>query len=224
MTDTLEFISKKFQIDLSAESPIDIRNINRTIVAQMFAELGFKVGAEIGVAEGIYSKILFDNIPGLKLHCVDIWEKYPGYSEYKQIEQVYIEAQERLKPYNCNIIKKFSIDAAEDFEDNTLDFVFIDGGHDFKNVAIDISSWSKKVRPGGIVFGHDYKYHTSYIQKTPHRYPRLRHAIEVKVVVDAYLYAKQIKPWFVLNSEIPDAILGRDNPCWMFVRQENDLV
>ncbi|MBI2405518.1 class I SAM-dependent methyltransferase [Candidatus Microgenomates bacterium] len=224
MNSTIEFIGKRFGVDVTSISPIKLAKINRTILAQVFGELGFKTGAEIGVAEGVYSKVLCDAIPGLKLFCIDIWEQYPGYTEYKNPEQTYAEAKERLQPYNCVFIRKFSMDAARDFADNSLDFVFIDGAHDFKNVACDICDWSKKVKPGGIVFGHDYKYHQTYIQKTPRHYARLRHAIEVKVVVDAYCFARSIRPWFQLYPEIEDPTFGPDNPCWMFVRQEGDSV
>src|SRR3989344_7394927 len=189
MNSTLEVISKRFGVDISAPV-VRITQINRTIIAGVFNELGFKEGAEIGVAEGFYSKILLDNNPGLKLHLIDIWKSYPGYSEYKNPEAMYTETQERLKNYNCVFIRKFSQDAVQDFADNSLDFVFIDGGHDFKNVACDICEWSKKVKVGGIVFGHDYKSHPTY--REPVRCGKVRYAIEVKIVVDAYREARRI--------------------------------
>ena len=223
MNNTINYIGKRFNVDIST-SPIQLAQINRTILAQVMGELRFKIGAEIGVAEGIYSKILFDNIPGLKLHAIDIWKNYPGYAELQNPEETYIEAKKRLKNQDCNFIKKFSMDAVSDFADNSLDFVFIDGGHDFKNVACDISEWSKKVKPGGIVFGHDYKFHQAFMQKGPGKYARYRYAIEVKIVADAFRDAKGIRPWFQLYPEIPDPTFGPDNPCWMFVRQEGDKV
>ncbi len=224
MSKTLQYILEKFKPELARRGGTQIRNINRTIVAQSFGELGFTKGAEVGVAEGVYAKILLDNIPGLKLYCVDIWEKHPGYDEYSNIEAVYGEARERLKDYDCQIIKKFSMEAVTDFPDNSLDFVFIDAAHDFKNVACDIAEWSKKVRPGGVVFGHDYKYHQAFLQEIPGDKPKHRYAIEVKPVVDAYCNAKGISPWFVLYPEIVDPTFGPDNPCWMFVRTEEQPV
>jgi predicted O-methyltransferase YrrM len=46
--------------------------------------------------------------------------------------------------------------AADDFLDNSLDFVYIDAGHRFDDVVQDIIKWTKKVRKGGIISGHDY--------------------------------------------------------------------
>ena len=205
----LGYITKKFTADLTTKSPIKLTNINRTTMAQTLNELGYKVGAEIGVAEGYHAKILCDEIPDLKLYCVDVWQKYPGYSEYEGIEDIYKEAKTRLARYNCTLIKKFSKDAAQNFDDNSLDFVYIDAAHDFENVAIDVSEWSKKVRVGGIVFGHDFK-------------RSKRHIVDVKDVIPGFCYAKGISPWFELANDIRDDTFGRDNPGWMFVRQKAD--
>lgn len=50
-----------------------------------------------------------------------------------------------------------SVDAAATFADGSLDFVFIDAAHDYKSVCEDIAAWTPKVRPGGIIAGHDYE-------------------------------------------------------------------
>ncbi len=211
---TLKHITQKFGLDISGKPPIEIHNINRTIMAKTLKELGFKEGAEVGVAEGYHAKVLCDENSGVKLHCVDVWKKYPGYSEYENIKEIYLETKKRLKPYNIVFHKKFSMNAVKDFADNSLDFVYIDGAHDFKNVADDICEWSKKVRVGGIVFGHDYKRSSS----------RSRFRVHVKDVVDAYMYSHSIRSWFVLKNDIRDKTFGPDNPGWMFVRQETDLL
>jgi hypothetical protein len=49
-----------------------------------------------------------------------------------------------------------SIEAAETYLDNSLDFVFIDAAHDYDSVKQDIISWLPKVKKGGIISGHDY--------------------------------------------------------------------
>ncbi len=47
-----------------------------------------------------------------------------------------------------------SVDAAERYEDGGLDLVFLDADH--ARVAEDIAAWHPKVRPGGILAGHDF--------------------------------------------------------------------
>ena len=48
-----------------------------------------------------------------------------------------------------------SEEAAPIFKEGACDFVFIDAEHTFDAVASDIDMWKSKVRPGGILCGHD---------------------------------------------------------------------
>jgi len=133
-------------------------NINtREDLAQYFNELGFTTGAEIGVLAGLYSAVLCEANPGLKLFCIDAW----GYGEHKRKAyhlQAYEEAKVRLAPYDATLMHKLSMEAVKDFEDGSLDFVYIDANHKYSFVEEDIREWTKKVRKGGIVSGHDYEF------------------------------------------------------------------
>jgi len=56
----------------------------------------------------------------------------------------------------CHFVKKFSVDAAKEFEDEHFDLVFIDANHTYEFVKEDISAWYPKVRVGGVLAGHDF--------------------------------------------------------------------
>ena len=216
--DTLEYLGKRFAVDISKQI-VEITDVNRIIMAQVLGELGFKVGAEVGVAEGIHAKVLLDNIPGLRLHLIDAYKHYPGYQEYDGLDKVKEEMIGRMIKSNVVIHQKLSMDAVSYFENDSLDFVYIDGAHDFKNVANDLCEWSKKVRIGGIVFGHDYKQHGPFIDRG-----HIRHQVDVKDVVRAFCHAKNAYPLFELNNAKRDEIFGRDNPGWLFVRRERNWI
>ena len=53
-------------------------------------------------------------------------------------------------------IPGLSIVAAKSFADKSLKFVFIDGEHSYEAVKSDIEAWLPKLRPGGVIAGHDY--------------------------------------------------------------------
>lgn len=132
---------------------------NRIELAQYFNELKFKRGAEIGVADGRFSQILCENIPDLRLLCIDAYEAYADNSQdgtQAQQNECFKIAQRRLRYYNASFITKMSLDALLDVDDDSLDFVYIDANHKFDYVIQDIINWNKKVKSGGIISGHDY--------------------------------------------------------------------
>jgi hypothetical protein len=132
---------------------------NRQELIRMFRDRGFKVGAEIGVFDGYFSEFMCQTIPNLKLYSIDAWEVYPGYRDHKfesSMRKAEAKARERLDPYGVTIIKKFSKDAAKDIPDESLDFVYIDGNHEYHSVKEDIEFWAPKVKRYGIVAGDDY--------------------------------------------------------------------
>lgn len=186
--DSLKYIIDKFQIDLNQKSPIHLPIDKYTGLPNLFKDLGFKIGAEIGVARGKYSKWLCHQMRRSKpkLFLVDPYLAYQDFGIYADQagqDMRYKEAQARVAKYNCEFIKKPSMEAVKDFNDNSLDFVYIDANHTFEFVVNDIAEWSKKVRVGGIVSGHDYS----------------QHMFEVKGALDAWTSVRKIKPWFLTN-------------------------
>ena len=131
------------------------KDTTRVGLAQLFGEVGYKKGVELGVQAGIYSEILGQNIPNHELYCVDPWGAYNRKSA-ESSGQYYPLAVERLSKYNATLMRMGSLEALDKFEDNSLDFVYIDELHEFDPCIMDIILWSKKVKSGGIVAGHDY--------------------------------------------------------------------
>lgn len=201
--DSLAHIVEKFNIDLTKKSPFHIHCGRFEDIPKLFTELGFKVGAEIGVQEGGYTQILLERIPGLKLYGVDLWELYPGYRDFREYDilKSYETAKTKTKDYNCELIKGWSHEVVNKFEDNSLDFVFIDANHAYQYVVQDIANWSKKVRPGGIVYGHDFD---DYSKRG-----RWREMHVIDAVV-GWTRSYKIHPWFVLE--------GNKNKSWMYVK------
>ena len=55
-----------------------------------------------------------------------------------------------------DIIKDESVNAANQFKNNSIDYIMIDAGHTYEDVILDLNTWYKKVKPGGIISGDDY--------------------------------------------------------------------
>ena len=114
------------------------------------------VGVEVGSFQGVSSE-MFALCVG-HLTCVDPFAI--GDPEIdKHLSDAEIVFDEMSKDYN-NItkLKLTSIEAAKLFPDNSLDFVYIDGMHDYQNCRADIEVWYPKIKEGGIVAGHDHNY------------------------------------------------------------------
>lgn len=56
-----------------------------------------------------------------------------------------------------------SVRAARLFPDGGVDFCFIDGDHSYESVTADLSAWWPKIKPGGILAGHDYRQRNSWL-------------------------------------------------------------
>ncbi len=172
------FIQQK-RIRKDILSPIMVRGYQRNPhLFGLFNDMGLKKGVEVGVRGGSNALVICNQIPGLSLALVDPWEHNSHLIRVKRI----------LAPFNIQIIKKKSMDALNDFEDNSLDFIHIDANHKFDFVMEDLIGWAKKVRSGGIISGHDYFNWTGG---------------DVVLAVDTYTRAHKIKDWFITNEPIP---------------------
>jgi hypothetical protein len=198
-------------IDGIKKRDIEIPDCGRNDLPEFFIEMGYKKGVEIGTYKGLFAEVIAKS--GLEIYGVDPWLSYPDYLYYNSREQdqevlneQYEESKKRLAPYpNAHLIRKTSMDALADFEDESLDFVYIDGNHTFKYVAEDLCEWTKKVKKGGVVCGHDYFYG--------------KPSSVVRHVVDAYVAAYGIHKFFVLGRKKVEKGEHRDDwRSWMFIK------
>lgn len=120
------------------------------------------VVAEIGVAEGNFSKDLLD--AGVdRLFMVDYWGHIPGVTGDGNFQQWwhdnnYQMAFNKVQPYGwrAKLLRGMSVDMADSVPDESLDMLYLDAAHYYEGVMADLKAWYPKVKSGGIIAGHDY--------------------------------------------------------------------
>ncbi len=127
-----------------------------------------EVGAWKGCSSAYLATEIYNSGKNIKLDVVDLWtgeEEDPTAfttdSEFMAYNKnIYPLFMKNLSPIfdkiNMSAIQMSSTKAAQLYEDNSLDFVFIDANHNYKEVKNDILSWLPKLKSGGTFAGHDY--------------------------------------------------------------------
>lgn len=127
--------------------------------------LNLKTGVEIGVDTAGFSGHILAKTQMTQYYCVDNWMDYFGSgikmrksTFNKDGDMRFTEATERLEEFGDRAVflRMSSLEAANKFNDNSLDFVYIDGDHSLA-MLLDLYAWIPKIRIGGICSGHDYK-------------------------------------------------------------------
>lgn len=113
----------------------------------------------------------------IKFDCVDTWkgsdnEDYHQNDPDVKNDMLYETFLKNVNPVRhvINPVRKTSVEASALYEDNSLDFVFIDACHTYECVKEDIEHWYPKVKPNGIMAGHDFHYktvHTAVLEIFP---------------------------------------------------------
>lgn len=119
-----------------------------------------EVGTWKGRSISFFAVEAINSNKNINCFCVDTWQgsKEHANDPYVINNTLYEKFLENTKPVSHYIkpIKKTSVDAASDFEDGSIDVVFIDANHEYDAVKEDIRAWLPKIKNGGIMAGHDY--------------------------------------------------------------------
>ncbi len=141
---------------------------------KLLESLGKKdlTGVEVGVDRGDLSQSLLDAYPQMILHLVDVWD-------FQGKDTAYFKSGDRKSQFNAqryrqNMIQTIrhtahawprvrmwkmpSVEAAKQFPDGSMDFVFIDADHTYDAVMADLNAWWPKVAKGGMLTGHDFEH------------------------------------------------------------------
>ena len=140
-------------------------NINRLqLIESIGTEFPNGKGVEVGTFKGEFSKEIM-KLCGGTLYMVDVWlplnnDEYNDSTNNGNFQKgaIFGAAIDNISGYENRaiMIRANSEKASEIFEDESLDFVYIDANHAYDYVVQDIQLWYPKVKPGGFLCGHDY--------------------------------------------------------------------
>jgi len=118
------------------------------------------VMAEIGCYYGESTLMWASSEKITKIYAIDPWQDFydinDGASQKGNMAEVEKTFDENTSAINKIIkVKQKSLEAAQHIENNSLNFVYLDGSHKYEDVVNDIITWIPKIKKGGILAGHD---------------------------------------------------------------------
>lgn len=113
--------------------------------------------AEVGVAQGDLSAEILKVVEPRLFYLIDAWamKNHPHYGEggYERVKERF---DDEIKSRRIQIKRGYSDEVLKGFDNNSLDWIYIDAAHDYYSVKNDLDIAYIKVKNGGIISGHDY--------------------------------------------------------------------
>ena len=174
------------------------------------------IGVEIGVFDGLHARSMLKTLDIRKLFLVDSYEKYDEGNKHYGIEQIDLKTAKEQAQKNTDwlvnvhwIFLKSEDEQTLKIIPDDLDFVYIDGAHDYESVKRDIENYWKKIKIGGVIGGHDF--FNGYGANKEEHSGLVMAVIEFCVDNKLQLYVCEPDWWIVNNGYSPrDTILLED--------------
>ena len=123
------------------------------------------VGAELGVFEGLFTRLLVQHLKPSKLHLVDPWFRLSGTWEWAAGNPSTVDAVANLcKTWKPQIERQeielhidFDTDVLPRFDDHYFDWVYIDSSHQYEETVKELQILTAKMKPDGVIAGDDWR-------------------------------------------------------------------
>lgn len=107
--------------------------------------------AEIGVSKGAFASLILKVCDPQKLYLIDQWLDR---NDFQHLVQEKFK-DEILNEQVC-LLKKDSVQAISEFDDQFFDWVYLDTTHELVDTKNELQSLKSKIKDGGLIAGHDY--------------------------------------------------------------------
>jgi predicted O-methyltransferase YrrM len=117
-----------------------------------------EIGSWVGESLAYLAVEAINSGKKLDIYAVDAFignvhsgETAGGYPQWDMFKRNMYPVWDSITP-----VKGISWEVADQFEDASIDFIFIDADHTYEGVMKDIKSYWPKMKSGGLFAGHDY--------------------------------------------------------------------
>jgi predicted O-methyltransferase YrrM len=117
---------------------------------QIMVELGSWKGQS---AAFMAAELKMQNKNGVRFFCIDTWQ---GTSEDEHGGDKWVKEGKLFEKFTENLLEVSDERASYLFPEQSVDICFVDADHSYDGVTKDLELWTPKVKPGGIMSGHDY--------------------------------------------------------------------
>lgn len=159
----------KNSLDFFVRLAINQLNLRQYLLRQMPKN---SVCAEIGVFKGEFTNEIIRITDPRTLHLIDPWEFRPEREfRFSMYGAVFGQSQQKMDTIFQGVVERFanegngntvrvhrnkSQEISSQFEDGYFDWIYIDGGHSYEDIYLDLSLYYPKVKPRGFLCGDDY--------------------------------------------------------------------
>ena len=127
------------------------------------------VCAEIGVWQGAFSKLIVKETNPKSLHLIDPWKFQQGYPDrwyggtkarnQADMDSIYEGVVAHFAGNDSVVFhREFSHEAADQFDNDYFDWVYVDGDHSYEYVMTELELYRPKVKMQGFIAGDDYNW------------------------------------------------------------------
>jgi len=130
-----------------------------------------EVGALFGASTSAMLVHIINSGKEMKLDVIDKWDGsvYPSASKDKRFtgwrkkygDDWFPRFEKNMRSHGMfkmlTPYKMTSEEGSKLYQDESLDFVFLDADHNYPMIKLDVGLWWKKIKSGGILSGHDWR-------------------------------------------------------------------
>lgn len=122
-----------------------------------------EIGSWLGRSAALMAVEIANSRKDIKFDCIDPWSDGGPDLKHKVVqmkESIYDQFLRNTRPVASYITthRMPSLEGVKLYEDQSLDFVLIDGSHQYEDVKADIAAWLPKMKKGGLLAGDDYNW------------------------------------------------------------------